>query len=108
MNLLDIEHRPRSGRLRRYREGYQDCTAANDPCLESGCAAQADLSATRLLRAGIEYHGRAPLNGSSCSQILAIALTPGSTEATRSGVTYGVAVTVASVLLVGAGRRPSR
>jgi hypothetical protein len=34
----------------------EECTAANDPCLESGCAAEGEICLQPLLRAGIEYH----------------------------------------------------
>ena len=33
-----------------------ECTAANDPCLESGCAVEGEICLQPLLRAGIEYH----------------------------------------------------
>ena len=35
-----------------------DCTAADDPCLESGCALEGEICLQPLLRAGIEYHKR--------------------------------------------------
>ena len=33
-----------------------ECTAANDPCLESGCALEGDVCLQPLLRAGTDYH----------------------------------------------------
>ena len=33
-----------------------DCAAANDPCLESGCAVEDEICLQPLLRAGTEYH----------------------------------------------------
>ena len=33
-----------------------DCTAKNDPCLESGCALEGEICLEPLLRAGPEYH----------------------------------------------------
>jgi hypothetical protein len=33
-----------------------DCAAANDPCLESGCAVEGEVCLQPLLRAGNEYH----------------------------------------------------
>jgi hypothetical protein len=38
---------------KRYTE---DCTAAGDPCLESGCALEGEICLQPLLRAGDEYH----------------------------------------------------
>jgi hypothetical protein len=36
---------------------YTDnCAAANDPCLESGCAAEGEVCLEPLLRAGTDYH----------------------------------------------------
>jgi hypothetical protein len=57
VNLLDLEHRHAflaacAAIERKYTE---DCTAANDPCLESGCAAEGEICLQPLLRAGIEY-----------------------------------------------------
>jgi len=34
----------------------EDCTAMNDPCLESGCAVEGEICLQPLLRAGTEYH----------------------------------------------------
>jgi hypothetical protein len=34
----------------------EDCAAANDPCLESGCAVEGEICLQPLLRAGKEYH----------------------------------------------------
>jgi hypothetical protein len=33
-----------------------DCTATNDPCLESGCAVEGEVCLQPLLNAGTEYH----------------------------------------------------
>jgi hypothetical protein len=33
-----------------------DCAAAKDPCLESGCSAEGEICLQPLLRAGTEYH----------------------------------------------------
>jgi hypothetical protein len=33
-----------------------DCAAGNDPCLESGCAAEGEVCLQPLLRAGADYH----------------------------------------------------
>ena len=33
-----------------------DCAAANDPCLESGCSMDGEVCLEPLLRAGTEYH----------------------------------------------------
>lgn len=33
-----------------------DCAAANDPCLESGCSMEDEVCLQPLLRAGTEYH----------------------------------------------------
>ena len=57
-NLLDIEHRQAfldacAAIEKKYTE---DCTATNDPCLESGCAVEGEICLQPLLRAGIEYH----------------------------------------------------
>ena len=38
-----------------------DCAAANDPCLESGCAVEDEICLQPLLRAGTEYHKACPL-----------------------------------------------
>src|SRR5216117_933265 len=58
VNLLYVEHR--QGYLdacavieKKYTE---DCTATNDPCLESGCAVRGEICLQPLLRAGIDYH----------------------------------------------------
>ena len=58
VKLLDIEHRHAFLDVcavieKKYTE---DCTAMNDPCLESGCAAEGEICLQPLLRAGIEYH----------------------------------------------------
>ena len=38
-------------------KGYTDeCAAANDPCLESGCSMDGDVCLEPLLKAGTEYH----------------------------------------------------
>jgi hypothetical protein len=57
VNLLDLEHRHAflaacAAIEKKYTE---DCTAASDPCLESGCAAEGEICLQPLLRAGIEY-----------------------------------------------------
>jgi hypothetical protein len=57
-NLLDIGHRQAfldacAAIEKKYTE---DCTATNDPCLESGCAVEGEICLQPLLRAGIEYH----------------------------------------------------
>jgi hypothetical protein len=33
-----------------------ECAAAGDPCLESGCSAKGEICLQPLLRAGTEYH----------------------------------------------------
>ena len=33
-----------------------DCAAAKDPCLESGCSVEGEICLQPLLRAGTEYH----------------------------------------------------
>ena len=58
VNLLDLGHRHAFLAAcavieKRYTE---DCTATNDPCLESGCAAEGEICLQPLLRAGIGYH----------------------------------------------------
>jgi len=58
VNLLDIEHRHAflaacAAIEKKYTE---QCTAANDPCLESGCALEGEICLEPVLRAGIEYH----------------------------------------------------
>ena len=58
VNLLDMDSR------QAYLEACaviektytEDCTATNDPCLESGCAVEGEICLQPLLRAGIEYH----------------------------------------------------
>ena len=38
-------------------KNYTDeCAAAKDPCLESGCSAEGEICLQPLLRAGTEYH----------------------------------------------------
>ena len=58
VNQLDDEHRQAyldacAVIEKKYTE---DCTATNDPCLESGCAVEGEICLEPLLRAGIEYH----------------------------------------------------
>ena len=38
------------------RKYTDDCEAAKDPCLESGCSAEGEICLQPLLRAGTEYH----------------------------------------------------
>jgi hypothetical protein len=57
MSLLDVEYRQAfldacAVIEKKYTE---DCTAANDPCLESGCALEGAICLDPLMRAGIEY-----------------------------------------------------
>ena len=56
-NLL--MQRPRTAFLQacaKIERGYTEaCTAANDPCLESGCSAEGEICLVPLLRAGREY-----------------------------------------------------
>lgn len=57
MSLLDIEYRQAfldacAVVERKYTE---ECTATNDPCLESGCALEGEICLQPLMRAGIEY-----------------------------------------------------
>jgi len=58
VNLLDIEHRHAylDACARIEKKYTEDCTATNDPCLESGCAVEGEVCLQPLLRAGIEYH----------------------------------------------------
>ena len=56
--LLTAESRPQfldacAGVEKKYTD---DCAAAKDPCLESGCAAEGEICLQPLLRAGTEYH----------------------------------------------------
>jgi len=58
VNLLDLGHRRAflaacAAIEKKYTE---ECTAANDPCLESGCAAEGEICLQPLLRAEVEYH----------------------------------------------------
>jgi hypothetical protein len=58
VSLLDVEYRPAfldacAVIEKKYTE---DCTATNDPCLESGCALEGEICLEPLMRAGIEYH----------------------------------------------------
>jgi hypothetical protein len=58
VSLLDVEHRQAyldacAGIEKKFTE---DCTATNDPCLESGCAVKGDICLQPLLRAGVDYH----------------------------------------------------
>jgi hypothetical protein len=58
VSLLDVKHRQAyldacAAIEKKYTE---DCTATNDPCLESGCAVEDGICLQPLLRAGIEYH----------------------------------------------------
>ena len=56
--LLDIEHRHAYlDACAVIEKTYtEDCTATNDPCLESGCALEGEICLQPLLGAGIEYH----------------------------------------------------
>ena len=58
VHLLDIEHRQAflDGCAMIEKRYTEDCTAANDPCLESGCAVEGEICLQPLLRAGVEYH----------------------------------------------------
>jgi hypothetical protein len=38
------------------RKYTNDCAAAKDPCLESGCSAEGEICLQPLLRAGTDYH----------------------------------------------------
>jgi hypothetical protein len=38
------------------RKYTDDCSATNDPCLESGCSAEGEICLQPLLRAGSDYH----------------------------------------------------
>jgi hypothetical protein len=38
------------------RKYTEDCTAAKDPCLESGCSVEGEICLQPLLNAGTEYH----------------------------------------------------
>ena len=56
--LLGPDHRPAyleaCGRIeKRYTD---ECTAKNDPCLESGCALEGEACLQPLLDAGADYH----------------------------------------------------
>jgi hypothetical protein len=42
-----------AGIEKRYTE---QCSAANDPCLESGCSVEGEICLQPLLQAGTEYH----------------------------------------------------
>jgi hypothetical protein len=58
VNLIDIDHRQAyldacAVIEKKYTE---DCTATDDPCLESGCAVEGEICLQPLLRAGAEYH----------------------------------------------------
>ena len=57
VNLLDIQHRQAylDACARIEKKYTRDCTATNDPCLESGCAAEGEICLQPLLRAGTEY-----------------------------------------------------
>jgi hypothetical protein len=37
------------------KKGTEECAAANDPCLESGCAVEGEVCLQPLLRAETEY-----------------------------------------------------
>lgn len=58
VKLLDIEHRHAylDACARIEKKYTEDCTAGNDPCLESGCAVEGEICLQPLLRAGTEYH----------------------------------------------------
>jgi hypothetical protein len=58
VNLLDIQHRRvfLDGCAVIEKKYTEACTAANDPCLESGCAVEGEICLQPLLRAGVEYH----------------------------------------------------
>jgi hypothetical protein len=58
VNLLDIQHRQAylDACARIEKKYTEDCTATNDPCLESGCAVEGEVCLQPLLKAGIEYH----------------------------------------------------
>ena len=60
-NLLILEQRQRflNACTQLERQYTEECTASNDPCLESGCSVAGgaeDPSCSRSWRAGIEYH----------------------------------------------------
>jgi hypothetical protein len=57
-NLLELRHRHAyldacAAIEKKYTE---NCTATNDPCLESGCALEGEICLEPLMRAGVEYH----------------------------------------------------
>src|SRR5580704_6657787 len=58
VQLLDVESRQAylDGCAVIERKYTEDCTATNDPCLESGCAVEGEICLEPLLKAGIEYH----------------------------------------------------
>lgn len=59
-NLLTLDQRQRflNACTQLERQYTEECTARNDPCLESGCsvAGGAEICLQPILRAGIEYH----------------------------------------------------
>lgn len=56
--FLDVEQRARfleaCGHVE--RKFTEDCTARNEPCLESGCSAAGEICLQPLLHAGSAYH----------------------------------------------------
>ena len=61
VNLLDVENRrPYLEACAAIEKKYtEECTARNDPCLESGCSidqAAGEICLQPLLRAGVDYH----------------------------------------------------
>jgi hypothetical protein len=55
--LLDIGHRQTFlDACAVIEKKYTETCAANDPCLESGCAVEGEICLQPLLRAGTEYH----------------------------------------------------
>src|ERR1700694_2752654 len=57
VNLLDVGHRQAylDACVVIEKKYTEDCTATNDPCLESGCALEGEICLEPLMRAGIAY-----------------------------------------------------
>ena len=57
-DLLAADHRPTFlARCAAIEKRYtDDCAAANDPCLESGCAVEGEICLQPLLRAESDYN----------------------------------------------------
>ena len=58
VNFLRAEKRkPFLDACARIEKKYtEECTAKNDPCLESGCSVEGEICLQPLLYAGVEYH----------------------------------------------------